>query len=75
MIFFSLYNLIQSQGIWYQLETATVTSLIQTQAIAEEIQAVLSHKVVTFSFFCCSLSCKISIFECKYKIQACIWKM
>lgn len=75
MIFFSLYNLIQSQGIWYQLETATVTSSIQTQAIAEEMQAVLTHKVFTFSFFCCSLSCKTSIFECKYKIWACIWKM
>lgn len=34
-----------------------------------------SPRVFTFSFFCCSLLCKISIFECKYKIRICIWKM
>lgn len=39
------------------------------------MQTVFSHRVFTFSFFCCSFSCKISIFECKYKIRACIWKM
>ena len=37
MLFFSLYNPIQSLGIWYQLETATVTSSVQTQAAAEEM--------------------------------------
>lgn len=75
MLFFSLYNPIQSLGIWYQLETATVTSSVQTQAAAEEMQTAFSHRVFTFSFFCCSLLCKINIFECKYKIRACIWKM
>lgn len=39
------------------------------------MQIVFSHRVFTFSFFCCSFWCKISVFECKYKIRACIWKM
>lgn len=39
------------------------------------MQTVFSHSVFTFSFICCSLLCKISGFECKYKIRTCIWKM
>lgn len=39
------------------------------------MQTVFSHRLFTFSFFCCSLLCKISISEYKYKIRTCIWKM